>query len=103
MLCQRRSTAPGWQEAERFRITHPHHPLKDREFELLGFGHTWGEDRVFFQMAGEQQTRSVPTIWTDLAEPDRFVVLAAGRSDFRINDLLRLAALVAEIAEERCK
>ena len=35
--------------------------------------------------------------WTDLAAPDPFVALAAGRSLFRFEDLIRLADLVAEL------
>lgn len=37
---------------------------------------------------------SVPTGWTDMAEPDVFVATAAGRSHFRPQDLLALAELI---------
>ncbi len=34
---------------------------------------------------------SVPTVWTDVAEPDVFVTVAASRSPFQVEDLLALA------------
>ena len=56
---------------------------------------TWGEDRVFF-LGGDGIMRSLPTAWTDAAAPDVFVVMAAGRSAFRVEDLLGLATLITE-------
>jgi hypothetical protein len=48
---------------------------------------TWKQDRVFF--FGDHGTmQSLPTAWTDAAEPDVFVALAAGRTAFRPADLL---------------
>ena len=38
--------------------------------------------------------RAVPAMWTSVVEPDPFVTLAAGRSLFRVVDLLRLADLL---------
>jgi len=49
----------------------------------------WGEDRVFFYAKGVHLT-SVPAIWTSLSAIDPFVAVAAGRSPFRIDDLLEL-------------
>ena len=43
----------------------------------------------------------MPASWTDVVDPDPFVVLAAGRSLFRVEDLLALAALLAEASEEQ--
>ncbi len=37
---------------------------------------------------------SVPSGWTDVGEPDVFVAIAAGRSRFRVADLLGLAELM---------
>jgi hypothetical protein len=54
---------------------------------------TWGEDRVFF--FGENGTqKSLPRAWTDAADVDVFVALAAGRCPFRIVDLLVLTEIV---------
>jgi hypothetical protein len=41
--------------------------------------------------------RSLPTAWTDAAAPDVFVAVAAGRSAFRVEDLVALAALIADV------
>jgi hypothetical protein len=62
------------------------------EFELVGYAHTWGEHRVFYRRPGDDQVRTLPASWTDVVEPDPFLVLAAGRSLFRVEDLLALAA-----------
>jgi Family of unknown function (DUF5372) len=60
---------------------------------LVSLRHTWGEDRVFF--LDEQGTqRSLPRAWTDVADPDPFVMLAAGRSSLRVADLLLLVELL---------
>lgn len=55
--------------------------------------HTWGEDRVFFFDDGAT-LKSLPRGWTDHAQPDVFVALAAGRCPFRLEDLLALAELI---------
>jgi len=39
----------------------------------------------------------LPAEWTDAEPPDPFVVLSAGRSYFRAEDLVRLVRLVAEL------
>jgi len=36
----------------------------------------------------------VPTAWTDAAEPDAFLVVSAGRSALRAEDLFALAELI---------
>jgi hypothetical protein len=54
---------------------------------------TWGEDRVFF-LDEEGVQRSLPRAWTDSADVDPFVVVAAGRSSLRVCDLVELAELV---------
>ena len=54
---------------------------------------TWGQDRVFF-LDRDGVQRSLPSSWTDAALPDAFVALAAGRSPFRIEDLLTLVEFV---------
>jgi hypothetical protein len=68
--------------------------LNGEEFELVGFAHTWGEQRVFFRKPGDQRVRSLPASWTDVEPPDAFVVVSAGRSLFRPEDLLALADLL---------
>ena len=75
-------------------MTHPFHPWAGREFDLIGVRQTWGEDRVFF-FEGDGVQRSLPRAWTDAADVDPFVVIAAGRSALRVADLLALVELVA--------
>jgi len=72
--------------------------LAGQEFELLGFSHSWGEDRVFFRVPGEPRVRSLPAGWTDVEGPDPFRVLAAGRAYFRVEDLLTLAVILQELS-----
>ncbi len=87
---------------ETFRIIHPFHPLKNREFEIHSIKTPCGERRVFFYTS-EGRLSSVPLNWTDVAPPDPFVVVSAGRALFRIKDLLRLVYLVGEIKKGRHK
>ena len=42
--------------------------------------------------------RSVLASWTDVPKPDLFAQASAGRSWFRADDLLRLCALIDELA-----
>jgi hypothetical protein len=81
----------------RFQITHPFHPLSGQEFELVDYQRSWGKDCVYGQDA-QGRLLAVPLAWTDAVEPDPAVVLSAGRSPFRFQDLLALADLIAQIA-----
>ena len=74
-------------------MTHPYHPSLGREFKLVSYYKTWGEDRVYFHDE-DQRLRAMPADWTSLAAPDPFVIIAAGRSWFRIADLLELAQMI---------
>lgn len=74
-------------------MTHPFHPLTGQEFELVVRKNNWAEDRVFF-FADDGQMRSLPAAWTDIDPADPFIVVAAGRSRFRIDDLMALASLL---------
>ena len=74
-------------------MTHPFHPWHGREFVFVALRHTWGDDRVFF-LDGDAVLKSLPTAWTDAAATDVFVAIAAGRSPFRAEDLVALAAMV---------
>ena len=77
-----------------FWITHEFHPLYGREFTLVDQRSAWGEERVYFY-DDTGRLRRLPAAWTSLASTDAFVGLSAGRSHFRIADLLQLVALVA--------
>ena len=89
-----KSSAP-----ERFRITHPFHPNVGDEFELVAWRHNWSEERVYFEDGGGR-LRSVPVHWTDLAAEDPVVVVGAGRSHFRVEDLLELGRRLGELSSE---
>ena len=88
------STAPDTaQSLRRFRITHPFHPQRGREFDLIQVKLCWGIDRVYH--TGEDGAlRHVPVGWTDVSAVDPFVAAASGRCAFRVEDLLALAALI---------
>jgi hypothetical protein len=74
-------------------VIHPFHPLCGREFEFVRQKKNWGEDRVWFHDE-RGELRGLPAAWTDRAPVDPFVVVAAGRSPFRLCDLLELAGLL---------
>ena len=84
------------REQRRFRVTHPFHPLFRREFELVHCRQCWGEERVFYLDEGEE-LRSFPVRWTSADAGDPLVVISAGRSLYRVVDLLELAKLTREI------
>ena len=65
-------------------------------FVFVSVRRTWGEDRVFF-FAEDGTQKSLPRAWTDAADVDVFVALAAGRSPLRVEDLLGLVELVAGV------
>ncbi len=60
---------------------------------------TWGEDRVFF-FAEDGTQCSLARAWTDAGDVDVFVVLAGGRSPFRVDDLLALVELLDGLRRE---
>jgi hypothetical protein len=77
-----------------FRVTHVFHPLYGREFTLVDQYTAWGEDRVYFH-DDTGRLRHFPTAWTSVAPQDAFTAISAGRSYFRIEDLLQLVTLIA--------
>ena len=81
----------------RFRITHPFHPRRGEEFELIRYRRSWGGNgSVDGRTAGGQRI-SLPLSWTDAGAEDPFLTMAKGRSYFRVDDLLRLAALIEHL------
>ena len=71
-------------------MTHRFHPWSGCSYEFVARRRNWGEDRVYFHDENGA-LQSVPTGWTDMADVDPFVVVAAGRCPFRLEDLLALA------------
>jgi hypothetical protein len=66
---------------------------------LIAVRNNWGEDRVYY-CDYEGRLISVPASWTDVVPPDPVVTVSAGRSPFRLEDLLELTRLVAALGEE---
>jgi Family of unknown function (DUF5372) len=93
------STTAHRNDPGRFRVVHPFHPLAGREFEVLGHIHTWGQQRVLYREGESERTRSLPAAWTDVDGADPYVVLAAGRSYFRVEELLSLVSLVRQLGD----
>ena len=77
-----------------------YHPLFQQEFEAVTFRQNWGEDRVWFHDKNGH-LHSLPTGWTDAAPVDAFVVMAAGRSLFRVVDLLELVQRIQAFGPEQ--
>jgi len=63
---------------------------------LLEYRKNWGEDRVYYYDA-EGQLQSILASCTDAGGVDPFVEVAAGRSYFRYEDLLRLVDLLERL------
>jgi hypothetical protein len=63
------------------------------------YNHNWGLDRVYYHDE-TGKLRSVPAKWTNVFDEDPFVFISAGRSPFRVIDLLELARLVEGISSD---
>ncbi len=81
------------QLPQKVRITHPFHPLYNKEYGLVSYRRSWGHECVDLHDEHEQLI-TIPLAWTDAAAPDPFVVMASGRSCFRTEDLIRLVHLI---------
>ena len=79
-------------------MTHPFHPWSGREFVFVTLMQTWKQDRVYF-FGDDGTMQSLPTAWTDAAAPDVFVALSGGRSAFRPDDLLAVAAVLDSLGQ----
>ena len=86
-------------ETRVFRIIHPFHPCRDRPLSLVTVRQNWGEDILYYH---DQEGRlvSVSARWTDMVAPDPVISISAGRSPFRLEDLLELTRLVTALQQE---
>jgi hypothetical protein len=82
------------------RITHPFHPLFGQEIDFVERRIQWGDDLLFYRDRHGYVT-ALPTRWTSVEAEDPFLVVAAGRSQFRVADLIDLAALITELQSQR--
>jgi len=59
----------------------------------------WGADQIYYH---DQKGHlvSVPARWTDTIPPDPVISISAGRSPFRLEDLLELSRLVTALQQE---
>jgi hypothetical protein len=87
--------APFYQQLKtRITITHPFHPRFGEQFELAQYRGSWGRECVEC-IDGDGRVITIPLTWTDAAaHADPFVELAAGRSYFRVEDLVRLTEMI---------
>ena len=80
-----------------FHITHPFHPRRGEELELLAYRRGFGYEVV----DGRDATGAVVTVplgFTNAAfEEDPFLLVSAGRALFRAEDLVRLAELLSSL------
>jgi hypothetical protein len=58
----------------------------------------WGEDRVMF-FDSQGRLRSLLASWTDIDGPDELAQAAADRPFVRVNDLVELTTVIAQIRE----
>jgi len=82
------------------RVTHPFHPLFERELEFVKRRRNWRADRVYV-VDLDGLLLSLPVEWTDVVAEDPFVVVADGRSPFHTARLGELAELVAQLRTQR--
>ena len=61
--------------------------------------HNLGE-AIFYYRNAEGRVVSVEARWTNVVPPDPVVAVSAGRSPFRLEDLLEIARLVAALQQE---
>ena len=66
---------------------------------MIEYRHAWGEHRVHF-LDSLGHMRHLPASWTDVVE-DPFVIVAAGRSPLRLDDLFELADLIDRLEERK--
>jgi hypothetical protein len=82
-----------------FRVTHPFHPRFGRTYEAIELRRSGTGPSRFLFYDEEGRLDTVLLSCTDQAPPDPFVVIAAGRSHFRVEDLLRLSTLIKALEE----
>lgn len=81
-------------------MTHPFHPLSGQQFVCVGQRHSRYGSWLLLEV-GDDELHAVPPPWTDFAAPDPERVLGAGRSCFRVSDLVQLADLVDRLRHAR--
>ncbi len=83
-------------ERSKFKITHPFHPLKDKEFNVVDIREYWSKKYVIFTL-NDSNSKAIPIEWTDLEPEDLFQKISNGKSLFKISDLLELYNIIQAI------
>ena len=95
-----RRTTPGQSGSGAFfRIVHPFHPLSGQELERASGPPQANQRFVWFHTA-EGRLSQVPLNFTDLVEPDPFVMVSSGRACLGLKDLLGLVDLLRELGQK---
>lgn len=80
-------------------MVHPFHPNHGQQFAIVTIRQNWG-DEVLYYRDRVGRLVSIPACWTDRVAPDPVVVISAGQSPFRLEDLLELTRLMAALGQE---
>ena len=93
-------TAPDANDAKQsFTVTHPFHPWRGRQFELVDCRRRWGQWRVYY-FSDDGNTAFMPASWTDIGPKDPFLEQSRGRAIARTEDLLELVKVVGKTVKE---
>lgn len=87
------STTPCADSRKTFKIIHPFIPQYKNEYEFIDRRLSWGEDRVVY-FDENSHAATVFTSWTNVIEPDTFVMQSAGRCNFKYSDLVELSKIL---------
>ena len=79
-------------------VTHPHHPLRGRSFPFYS-QLTTGGVRLVRCVQEDETLLTLPVAWTSYRTADDFERASAGRSLWRVDDLLELRAVVDSLLE----
>ena len=90
-------TAADSANGQHFRIMHPFHPLQGQVPICVGSKQRAGGERQFIIRCTDGWLCLVPASWTDFLPPDPYLIIGEGRSHFRVEDLIALAALLRGI------
>ncbi len=87
------------QLRKKFKVTHPFHPRYNNEYELLSYRRSWGSEYIEF-IDENNQSCSIPLVWTDAAAIDPLLEMSKGRCAFGVTDLLRLCDLIDDLGSQ---
>jgi transposase InsO family protein len=90
-------TAAVTTDEQRFRITHPFHPLRDQTLICVASKQRVAGERQFMIRGADGSLCLVPANWTDFLPPDPYLLIGEGRSYFRVEDLVALADILRRI------